>query len=342
MAQGAGAATSGARGWVSREGGALQLTAVLRRIGHGPGVVDPPVPRGHEPEPHVVRATAARALTLLPSGARGRVAALTDALAEEGDVRGVEVLGRTLAATWSLTAVVEMAARWSGLDGPTRDAVHDPVAALAHHGRQGDATTCGSAVLTMLAAAGDPALALWLATGDLVRSGRPPELSAAPQARLDALRDVPPEERFAPVQRVLRRRTGARSLLGLAWPGALGTPPWGAAREVRFAGLTFTHTAVADTDGAHLGAVLDAVAAALDRGVPVPLYSGGDLRDGVAAAVPRHVVLAVGRDARSFALWEPSAGRVLRVGRRALEEPTGPSPALGRWRHVVWAVLPVL
>ncbi|NCT91101.1 hypothetical protein GXB85_09085 [Cellulomonas sp. APG4] len=333
MAQGAGSAHRAS----------LQLTTVLRRLGHGPGVADPPAVRAAaEPEPHVVRATAARALTLLPTGARDRVEALTEASAAAGDTRGSEVLARTLAATWSLTAVAELAGRWAGLDGPTRRAVHDPVAALAHHGRQSDGTTCGPAVLTMLAAAGDPALALWLATGELVRSGRPPELAGAPQARLDTLREAPPARRFAPVQRVLHRRSCARSLLGLTWPGALGTPPWGAAREARFAGVAFTHVAVADTDVVHLRAVLDAVVAAVDRGVPVPLYSGGDLRDGPWGAVPRHVVLVVGRDGDTLVVWEPSAGRVLRVRRAALERPTVPSPALGRWRHVTWAVLPVL
>jgi hypothetical protein len=194
----------------------------------------------------------------------------------------------------------------------------------------------------MLAAAGDPALALWLATGDLVRTGRPPELVGAPPARLATLAQSTPDARFAPVQRVVKRRTNARALLGLAWPAAAGTPPWGAAREARFAGLAFGHVLLDDTDRLAQSTALDAVGAAVDRGVPVPLYSGGDLRGGPAAAVPRHLVLAVGRRGDRLRLWEPGAGRTFTVARELLLDPPGPLPALGGWTHLVWAVLPVV
>lgn len=232
---------------------------------------------------------------------------------------------------------------WDRLPPATCAAVRDPVRELTRAGRQTDATTCGSAVLVMLAAAGDPVLALWLASGllpvDAVgRQTHPPELGAAPADRLAALADARAEDRFAVLQRVVKHRTNARALLGLPWPASLGTPPWGAARVARFGGLRYGHEVVDDTDPEHLGDVLRRIDATLTRGVPVPLYTGGDT--GWSTAVPRHVVLAV-PDPRPdvLAIWEPSVGRVLTITPTALA--TGrPHPALGGWPHLTWTLLP--
>lgn len=343
-----------------------QLTTVLRRLGVGrrspvratghapaPGLLaaglvggGPAVARATPPrdadaeaaEHDVVQATADRARALLSASDRARF----DALVAAASGQGPAVLARTLAATWSVAAAAEMAQVWESLPPADRRLVHDPVRRLARAGRQSDTTTCGSSVLTMLAAAGDPALALWLGTGRTTRTGRPPELVGAPADRLDALRDATPEQRFAPVHRVVKQRTNAGALLGLPWPSSLGTPPWGAAREARFVGVTFEHQLLDDTDDEHLGVVLDAVTAAVRRGVPVPLYSGGDTGRGVAAAVPRHLVLAVGASDEGLTIWEPGEGRVADVSRADLLDPPGPLAALGRWDHLTWAVLPVL
>lgn len=224
---------------------------------------------------------------------------------------------------------------------PTATVVPAAVQRLARGLRQADATTCGSAVLTMLAAVGDRDLADWLATGR-VPSPRPPELAAAPAAALHRLADAPVEARAAAVQRVVKRRTNARSATGLDWPTALGTPPWGAARAARFPGTRFGHVPVDDTDPQHLGRVLAVVARWVRAGVPVPLYAGGDTARGWATAAPRHVVLAVAsRSDGGLVVWEPASGRVVPVDRDGLSGRVGAQPGLGGWTHVAWALLPV-
>lgn len=266
-----------------------------------------------------------------------------DALLEAADgPAAVTVLTRTLATTWSVDAVAQTAGVVATLDPAALAAVADPVRGLAKVGRQTDSTTCGSAVLAMLNATGDPALALWLATGTVLDLSRPTELAGASAEQLARLVDAPAQERFARLQQVLKRRSNARGLLGLPWPAALGTPPWGAARVARFAGLHFTDEMLDDTDEAHLSEVLAEVAGAVDRGVPAPLYSGGDTSRGWSTAVPRHLVLVIGRVADGLTIWEPGAGRIEDVPTAALLAGGVPLPALGHWHHLTWAVLPEL
>ncbi|VTR77044.1 hypothetical protein [Cellulomonas hominis] len=229
--------------------------------------------------------------------------------------------------------------------------------------RQVDGTTCGAAVLGMLAAAGDPALAYWLVTGRAPDGVLPPELTGldltdppaphdpdAPEwfrtpdgraAHADATGEEAAAARWGLLQAALHRRSTARALGPFPWPRALGTPPWGAARLARFPGVAYRSVLVDDTRTAEVDDVLARVDSALDRGVPVPLYSGGDLADGLGAAVPRHVVLAVGRTDDGYRVYEPGAGAVLPVERAALREPAGPVPGLGSWTHLAWALLPV-
>lgn len=229
--------------------------------------------------------------------------------------------------------------------------------------RQVDGTTCGAAVLGLLAAAGDPALAAWLVTGDLPDDDVPPELDGlvlpeppephdadaptwfrSPDDRVVHVTATPAEAsatRWGLLQAALHRRSTLRAVAGmLPWPRSLGTPPWGAARVARFPGVRFRAVLVDDTRPDEVAAVLDAVDRALDAGVPVPLYAGGDLADGVGAAVPRHVVLAVGRTPDGYRVYEPGAGRVLALPRAALEHPDAPQRALGGWTHLTWALLP--
>lgn len=283
-----------------------------------------------------VAAAAGQRLLELGAADRARFAALVDA-----HPSAATVLERVLATTGHVDAVASLARVWGELGVGERAAVTDPVRSLARAGRQTDRTTCGSASLTMLAASGDPMLALWLATGRLPAAGRPPELAGASERALAALADQPAERRFAAVQRVVKRRSTAGAVLGLPWPGALGTPPWGAARQARFAGVRWTQTMIDDSDRGNLTQALDLVRSAVRHEVPVPLYTGGDTSRGLATAVPRHVVLAVAAPGDDLVVWEPSVGRRFTLAAADLGGGPGRSlPALGGWGHLVWAVLP--
>lgn len=247
---------------------------------------------------------------------------------------------RALAATGSAEAADALAAAWPGLDDDARAAVLDPARRLGPHGRQVTQRTCGPAVLTMLAAVGDPVLALWLATGRLLPGPRAPELAGAPAGALRSLAGRPPSARFAVLHEVVHRRATRRAVAGaVPWPRQYGTPPWAVAASARFLGVRYTHAVVDDTVPARLDEVLARVDAALDAGIPVPLFTGGDSGRGWQAAVPRHVVLAVGRSGDGLQVWEPSRGAVVRIGRAALAG-GAPHAAFGGWSHLAWAVLP--
>lgn len=236
----------------------------------------------------------------------------------------------------------DVAAALAGLPRSLRGRVLDPLAraerapavgrpralrlpaagAAAPAARQVDESTCGSAVLAMLLLAGDPRRAL--------------ELARWPGG---------PTTGFAALQRSLKERTN-RGPLGLrTWPDALGTPPWGAARVARYGPVRYAHRVVG---GRRAPAVLAAALASARAGVPVPLFSGGDLGGGAAAAVPRHVVLLTSAGDGTARLYEPSSGRLHAVPERALlgrgdeaaAERAALTAALGGWPHVVWALLP--
>jgi len=202
--------------------------------------------------------------------------------------------------------------------------------------RQVSPTTCGAAVLTMLRYAGDPHAALTLVAG--------PDGTATSATR------------FAADQESVHRAT-TRGPLGLpSWPPSLGTPPWAAAAHARYGPVRYTHRVVGAPGSAAARRVLDAALDAARAGVPVPLYSGGDLARGPATAVPRHVVLLTTVTGPApdvtATLYEPSSGTlhslpaaVLRAGTRARTRPdrrgeAARTRALGGWPHVVWAILP--
>ncbi|MCO7272855.1 MULTISPECIES: hypothetical protein [Cellulosimicrobium] len=227
-----------------------------------------------------------------------------------------------------------------GPSGP-RDRRSRPLELGGEPARQTDATTCGSAVLGLLAAAGDPVLALWLVTG--LRPGDDGGPGGRPRAG--------GASRFGELQRVLKRRTNRAALGPLPWPASLGTPPWGAARTARHADVRYVERVVAgDPDD---DPVVRAALAAAARGVPVPLFTGGDLALGVATAVPRHVVLLTDADdgtdadarARRCRVYEPSSGTVHDLDAAALLDGAR-SPevrrALGGWPHLCWALLPAV
>lgn len=205
------------------------------------------------------------------------------------------------------------------------------------------ATSCGAMSLLLLAATGDPVLSAWLTTGVRVGPTPPPELSRATPGDLAAATVT---ERVAVAERLLFARSRKRAVGPLTWPAAIGTPPWTAAREARFRGVDFAHTPVHDVDVARARAVLDAVLRANERGIPVPLYTGGDVAKGITTAIPRHVVLAVpsvrrpNAVRRELRIYEPSSGRIHAVALESLLGRRRPLAALGHWTHVTWAVLP--
>lgn len=201
---------------------------------------------------------------------------------------------------------------------------------------QVDETTCGSAVLAMLGLAGDPRAALRLAADD-------------------------PAGRFVRLQHAVQAATNRHGLVVAAWPRTYGTPPWGAARFATYAGVRYTHRVVRSRD------LLEAAVASARAGVPVPLYTGGDVTSGWDSAVPRHVVLLTLADGEgtegSAVLYEPSGAGLHTVPVAALLDPppvpsggtemsqsTGDrtaarvrkalTAALGGWPHVAWVLLP--
>ncbi|WP_127130436.1 hypothetical protein [Georgenia sp. SYP-B2076] len=216
--------------------------------------------------------------------------------------------------------------------------------------RQRDATTCGPAVLLMLAATGDPVLATWLEEGALP-AGLPPHRvpPEIPPALVGA--ESAAADRLDAAQQHLQARTCARGLGPVPWPRRLGTPPWTAAREARFPGVRYRSVPLDDASPA-AATLLARVHAATAAGVPVPLYAGGDLGRGLATAVPRHVVLAVppppggahrGTDPAGppvLHLYDPASARVYAVPLAALLGRREPLPALGGWTHVCWVLLP--
>jgi len=179
---------------------------------------------------------------------------------------------------------------------------------------QVDGTTCGAAVLLMLRASGDPALARML--------------------------DEHPE-RIGAMQRDLHASVCRRAIGPFPWPRRFGSPPWALAREARFPNVRYSARAVDDRT-ANGKALLNAVWHANAAGIPVPLYTGGNVGEGYDRAVPRHVVLAVppAEPSAGLLIYEPGSGHLYEVAIDDLVNRTSAHRALGGWTHVVWAIMP--
>lgn len=178
--------------------------------------------------------------------------------------------------------------------------------------KQSTAHTCGAMVLLVSQSLSDPAVAERVASEGI---------------------DVVEKELYAELRR------GALGPVG--WPEKYGTPPWALAKAMG----PYRHTPVATTTERGK-AILQWVYHAAGMGVPVPLYTGGDLGGGVSRAVPRHVVLAmpgVGLTPEGIPeirIYNPGTGYVYRVPIFAMAGRRKPLAAFGRWTHLVWAVLP--
>jgi hypothetical protein len=171
--------------------------------------------------------------------------------------------------------------------------------------RQGDLgpvqqspVTCGSACLTVARMLVNPAFARWITTGEGPRG--------------DAPAGSTERDRFAAYERVVMARTnhmvagGGR--INLPWPRALGTPPWGAAKELEFGAsrrgtdyetrvLRLHRRSGLRQDHARL---VEVVA----DGEPALLYIGN-------ALLPRHITLVLPGDGdRVLDVYDPATGQV--------------------------------
>ncbi len=168
---------------------------------------------------------------------------------------------------------------------------------------QHTATTCGAASLTVARLLADPGFARWMDSGVSVGSaGRAflPELAT-------------PDQRFAAAEELTIRRTnrlvGPGRGVQLPWPRALGTPPWGARRELEHGGsLPGTSYDVVWCRGAAARRhVAERLRRQLSPGRPAALYLGDRW-------LPRHVILAVSPGTAApggpVGLYDPAGGVV--------------------------------
>ncbi len=163
---------------------------------------------------------------------------------------------------------------------------------------QSTPVTCGAACLTVARMLADPSFATWVRTGEGCR----PEVA-------EATGEV---ERFAAWERLVHERTTALRPAGhglsVPWPPQLGTPPWGAKRELEdgasAAGTVYHSQVLREETRARLRArhahLLDVVV----DGEPALLYVGSPV-------LPRHVVLLLRPPgARGVAVYDPGTGLV--------------------------------
>lgn len=158
--------------------------------------------------------------------------------------------------------------------------------------------TCGSACLTVARMLVNPQFARWITTGEGPRVDAPPGDTEA--------------ERFAAYERVVMDRTnrlyaGGRRL-NVPWPRALGTPPWGAKKELEFGasrrGTRYTVEVLRTDLAKRLRADHARLVEVVDDGEPALLYVGN-------AVLPRHVVLVLPGDGdRVLDVYDPTTGLV--------------------------------
>jgi hypothetical protein len=198
---------------------------------------------------------------------------------------------------------------------------------------QQTSTTCGSASLTVARMLANPAFAAW------IRDGIPRMAPAGGHAASDTDGDTDggtQAERFAAYEQVVAGRTnslaGPGGTLQLPWPRALGTPPWGARRELEL--LTPDPAARYETrwtrwsGGGHRARAYRVLRDRVRRGRPALLFIG-------SAWLPRHVVLVLSGTASTVEVYEPASGRVLPVAEKAFVDAR---LGLAGW-NVPWVVI---
>ena len=158
--------------------------------------------------------------------------------------------------------------------------------------------TCGSACLTVARMLVNPQFARWITTGEGPRVDAPPGDTEA--------------ERFAAYERVVMDRTnrlyaGGRRL-NVPWPRSLGTPPWGAKKELEFGasrrGTRYTVEVLRTDLAKRLRADHARLVEVVDDGEPALLYVG-------SVVLPRHVVLVLPGDGDGVLdVYDPTTGLV--------------------------------
>ncbi|KGN35023.1 hypothetical protein N802_01370 [Knoellia sinensis KCTC 19936] len=168
--------------------------------------------------------------------------------------------------------------------------------------------TCGSACLTVARMLVDPVFASWVRTGT-------PHLPGSPGGATQA-------ERFAAYERVVMRRTNGifagHHRLNTPWPRALGTPPWGAKRELEYGasaeGTLYDVSVVRQLSRESLRGAFEHLVDVVSEGEPGLLYVG-------SARLPRHVVLVLPGDGdRVLDVYDPGSGRVTHLRRDTVIE----------------------
>ncbi len=158
--------------------------------------------------------------------------------------------------------------------------------------------TCGAACLTVARMLVNPAFAHWIVTGE--------------GSRGDAPAGATEDERFAAYERVVMSRTngwvGAGRGLNVPWPRSLGTPPWGARRELEFGasrrGTSYELRAVRPLRRRGLREAHARLVDVVADGEPALLYLGN-------ASLPRHVTLVLPGDGdRVLDVYDPATGQV--------------------------------
>jgi len=154
----------------------------------------------------------------------------------------------------------------------------------------------------------DPVFASWVRTGS-------PRLPGSPEGDTET-------ERFAAYERVVMHRTNGvvagHRRLNAPWPRALGTPPWGAKRELEYgastSGTRYDVAAVRHLADESLRDAFDHLVDVVAEGEPGLLYIGNSY-------LPRHVVLVLPGDGdRVLDVYDPGTGRVGHLRRDAVVE----------------------
>jgi hypothetical protein len=158
--------------------------------------------------------------------------------------------------------------------------------------------TCGSACLTVARMLVNPQFAQWIVTGE--------------GARGDAPEGATEGERFAAYERVVMKRTNGLYAgghrLNLPWPRRMGTPPWGAKKELEFGAArrstTYEVEILRSAQRAGRRAAHQRLVEVVGDGEPALLYVGN-------ALLPRHVVLVLPGDGdRVLDVYDPGTGLV--------------------------------
>ncbi|WP_061963952.1 hypothetical protein [Demequina aurantiaca] len=256
------------------------------------------------------------------------------------------VIERAAASGAPLAAIAALAEGWDRLPEATRDLVRNPLGRTTPGpvtwgdttAKQVDQTTCGAAVIAMELMMTDPFVALWVTSGRLLGGYVPAEIAAIEDFGR-GLRST--ERRWRALQRSLHLATSRRAVVGLPWPRAWGTAPWRVDNVTRVAGLRFATALLDDSRVDDVAAMVAHASAALRESIPVPMYTGGDSRMGVAAMVPRHVVLLTSVTDHVFLIYEPSSGQLRELPAALWLEDGTVRPALGHWSRICCLVLPV-